>query len=302
MVHLACTQPRNFGYLLKFVIEPVIATTDKLHAVMAAPNHWRPSPFVRFSLLLHIAMAAAVALAPGFWPWWLAVIIADHLVLTFAGLWPRSKLIGDNMLRLPAAAIVRNEIAITIDDGPDPLVTPQVLDLLDRYGVSASFFVIGARAARYPELASEIVKRGHSVENHSQHHSVLFSLCGPGAFRREIEAAQASIQDAAGDDPVFFRAPAGLRNLFLYPALHRLGLRYVTWTRRGFDTRTDDFRKILSRLTHNLAPGDILLLHDGHSARTDSDQPVILEVLPSLLEQAMSSGLKPVSMRQAMQP
>ena len=282
--------------------EPAIPTTDKLHAVMTTPNHRRPAPFVRFSLALHAAMAAAVALAPGLWPWWLAAIIADHLVLTFAGLWPRSTLIGDNMLRLPAAAIVRNEIAITIDDGPDPLVTPQVLDLLDRYQASASFFVIGARAARYPELASEIVKRGHSVENHSQHHSVLFSLYGPGAFRHEIENAQSSIEEATGDEALFFRAPAGLRNPFLYPALNRLGLRYVTWTRRGFDTMAGDMQKVFERLTRNLAPGDILLLHDGHSARTDSDQPVILEVLPSLLEHAMSSGLKPVSLRQAMQP
>lgn len=269
---------------------------------MAAPNHWRPSPFVRFSLVLHIAMAAAAALEPGLWPWWLAVLVADHLALTFAGLWPRSTLIGDNMLRLPAAAIVRNEIAITIDDGPDPLVTPQVLDLLDRFRASASFFVIGERAARYPELTSEIVKRGHTVENHSQHHSVLFSLYGPGAFRREIEEAQSSIQEATGAEPLFFRAPAGLRNLFLYPALNRLGLRYVTWTRRGFDTTAGDVQKIFQRLTRNLAPGDILLLHDGHAARTGGDQPVILEVLPSLLEHAMSSGLKPVSLRQAMRP
>jgi peptidoglycan/xylan/chitin deacetylase (PgdA/CDA1 family) len=79
-------------------------------------------------------------------------------------------------------------------------------------------------------------------------------------------------------------------------------LRYVTWTRRGFDTTAGDAQKILQRLTRNLAPGDILLLHDGHAARTGGDQPVILEVLPSLLEHAISSGLKPVSLRQAMQP
>ena len=109
-------------------------------------------------------------------------------------------------------------------------------------------------------------------------------------------------EEAAGDEPLFFRAPAGLRNLFLYPVLNRLGLRYVTWTRRGFDTTAGDVQKIFQRLTRNLTPGDILLLHDGHSARTDGDQPIILEVLPSLLEHAMSLGLKPVSLRQAMQP
>jgi len=269
---------------------------------MAPPNRWRPPPFVRFSLLLHVAAAAAIVILPALWPWWLAALVADHLALTCAGLWPRSRLIGDNMLHLPAAAIGRNEIAITIDDGPDPIVTPQVLDLLDRYQASATFFVIGERVASYPELASEIVSRGHAVENHSQRHSALFSFYGPAAFRREIEDAQSRIQQATGDKPLFFRAPAGLRNPFLYPVLNRLGLHYVTWTRRGFDTMAADTQRILRRLTRNLAPGDILLLHDGHSARSDDGRPVVLEVLPSLLELALSSGLKPVSLRQAMLP
>ena len=183
-----------------------------------------------------------------------------------------------------------------------PLVTPQVLDLLDRYRTSASFFVIGERAVKYPDLANEIVKRGHAVENHSQRHSALFSFYGPARFRRDIKNAQSSIQEATGSKPLFFRAPAGLRNPFLYPALNHLGLHQITWTRRGFDTVAADAHKILQRLTHNLAAGDILLLHDGNSARTDGGQPVVLEVLPLLLEQALSSGLKPVSLRQAMQP
>jgi peptidoglycan-N-acetylglucosamine deacetylase len=269
---------------------------------MATPDRWRASPFIRFSLVLHIAVVAAFAIEPGHWPWWLAILVTDHLVVVCAGLWPRSTLIGDNMLRLPAAAIGRNEIAITIDDGPDPVVTPQVLDVLDRYRTSASFFVIGERVAKYPDLTSEIVRRGHAVENHSQRHSVLFSLYWPGAFQRDIEDAQSNIREATDNEPLFFRAPAGLRNPFLYSVLNRLGLRYVTWTRRGFDTKAADMQIVLQRLTRNLAPGDILLLHDGHSARTDSGQPVILEVLPLLLDHAMSSGLKPVSLRQAMQP
>ena len=247
-------------------------------------------------------MAAAFAVQPGLWRWWLAVLVADHLTLTCVTLLPRSALLGNNMLRLPAAAIARKEIAITIDDGPDPKVTPLVLDLLDSYRASASFFLIGERAAIYPDLANEIVKRGHSVENHSQRHSHWFSLYGPGTFRRDIENAQSSIKKATGNAPLFFRAPAGLRKPFLDLVLQRLGLRYVSWTRRGFDTVTADSQKILQRLIRNLAPGDILLLHDGHSANTDGGQPVVLEVLPSLLDHAISSGLKPVSLRQATRP
>jgi peptidoglycan/xylan/chitin deacetylase (PgdA/CDA1 family) len=267
---------------------------------MVTTNIWRPSPFIRFSLLLHIGVAAAFVVRPGLWPWWLGVLVANHLVLTWAGLWPRSTLLGDNMLRLPAAAVARKEIAITIDDGPDPKITPQVLDLLDRYQANASFFVIGERASRYPDLTNEIVRRGHSVENHSQRHSHMFSLYGPGAFGRDIENAQSSIRKATGDVPHFFRAPAGLRNPFLDPVLNRLGLRYVTWTRRGFDTVKTDAQKVLRHLTRDLAPGDILLLHDGHAATTNEGRPMILEVLPSLLEHAISSGLRPATLRQAM--
>jgi peptidoglycan/xylan/chitin deacetylase (PgdA/CDA1 family) len=269
---------------------------------MVIKRNWRPSPFILFSLLLHIGVAAAFAVRPDLWPWWLGALVADHLALTCAGLWPRSTLLGDNMLRLPAAAVARKEIAITIDDGPDPKITPQVLDLLDHYRANASFFVIGERANRYPDLTNEIVRRGHSVENHSQRHSHLFSLYGPGAFGREIETAQSSIRKATGDVPLFFRAPAGLRNPFLDPALNRLGLRYVTWTRRGFDTVTTDAQKVLRRLTRDLAPGDILLLHDGHAAETDGGRPMILEVLPLLLERAIACGLRPATLRQAMRP
>lgn len=267
---------------------------------MVTPNRWRPSPFVLLSLVLHLAMVLAFVVQPVLWPWWLGAVVTDHLALTFASLWPRSTLLGHNMLRLPAAAIARNEIAITIDDGPDPKVTPLVLDVLDRYQANASFFLIGERAARYPDLASEIVRRGHSVENHSQRHSYLFSLYGPGAFRRDIANAQSSIQKATGSAPLFFRAPAGLRNPLLDFILNRLGLCYVTWTRRAFDTVSSDLQKVMRRLSSNLAPGDILLLHDGHAARTDTGQPVVLEVLPSLLGHAIASGLKPVTLRQAM--
>ena len=267
---------------------------------MVTPDRWRPSPFIRISLLLHLAAVLALVVQPALWRWWLGILIADHLALTFASLWPRSSALGQNMLRLPAAAIERKEISITIDDGPDPEVTPLVLDVLDRYQASASFFVIGERVARYPDLANEIVRRGHSVENHSQRHSHLFSLYGPRAYRREIEHAQSSIRNATGSAPMFFRAPAGLRNPLLDQALNRLGLCLVSWTRRGFDTVSTDFQTVMQRLIKNLAPGDILLLHDGHAAKTADGSPVVLEVLPSLLEHLLASGLKPVTLRQAM--
>ena len=144
-------------------------------------------------------------------------VVASHLALTAAGLWPRSTLLGPNWTRLPANAGRR--IALTIDDGPDPDVTPRVLDLLDRYDARATFFCIGDLARRHPRWIEAIVARGHAIENHSQRHRHTFSLSGLAALRREIAAAQQTLTELAGTRPLFFRAPAGLRNPFLEPVL-----------------------------------------------------------------------------------
>jgi peptidoglycan-N-acetylglucosamine deacetylase len=146
---------------------------------------------------------------------------------------PRSPILGPNLRRLPQSCVSRGEIAVTFDDGPDPIVTARVLDLLDRYGAKASFFCVGSKAASYPEIVQEIVRRGHSVENHSQRHPAAFAAYGIGRLRRETEAAQETLGAICGRAPAFFRAPMGLRNPLLDPVLSRLGIRYVSWTRRG---------------------------------------------------------------------
>ncbi len=256
--------------------------------------------YVKASAAVHAAAGAAALLVPAAWPWALGAVAANHLVLTGAGLWPRSTWLGRNWSRLPDAAAARGEIAITIDDGPDPEVTPAVLDLLDAHAARATFFAIASRAALHPQLCREIVRRGHSVQNHSDRHSHAFSLLGPRGLAREIGAAQARLADLAGLPPRYFRAPAGLRNPFLAPVLDRLGLELVSWTRRGFDTVRREPADVLARLGKGLAAGDILLLHDGNAARTAAGQPVLLSVLPALLERAAAAGLRAVTLPEAL--
>ena len=259
---------------------------------------WQPMLLIRASIVLHALALLLVIIAPGQWRWALGAVLANHLLLMLLGLWPRSHWLGPNWTRLPAAA--SNEIALTIDDGPDPSVTLPVLDLLDRYAVQATFFCIGDKAARYPDLCREIVRRGHAVENHSQQHRHYFSLMGRSGIRRELQAAQDTLNKVTGQRPLFFRAPAGLRNPFLDPVLSSLGLRLASWSVRGFDTRVGDAARVSNSLLRGLRAGGILLLHDGNAARTPGGMPVILEVLPTVLAAARAAHLRFVTLRQAL--
>jgi peptidoglycan/xylan/chitin deacetylase (PgdA/CDA1 family) len=262
---------------------------------------WRMPLLIRASLALHAVLLLAVVIYPYTWAWALAIVIANHLFITLVGLWPRSTWLGPNWTALPAAAAIRSEIALTIDDGPDPDVTPQVLDLLDRYEVKATFFCVGEKAARHPALCKNIVARGHAVENHSQRHPHYFSLLGMKGLSREIQAAQDVLTGITGRRPQFFRAPAGLRNPFLDPVLARLGLRLATWSRRGYDTRTADSAAVFRRLLRNLKAGSILLIHDGNCARTPSGVPIAIEVLPRLIDAARRAGLRFVTLPSVLQ-
>lgn len=266
------------------------------------PQRWRPTPLVRVSLGLHVGALALVVARPSAWPWAVGAVLADHALLTAMGLTPRSALLGPNWTRLPAAAAGRRELAITIDDGPDPRITPRVLDLLDERGAKATFFCIGERVQRCAELTREMVRRGHAVENHTQRHLNYFSLLGPRGLVAEIERAQDTIGITTGQHPLFFRAPAGFRSPFLDPVLSRLGLRLASWTRRGFDTVRASAESVLGKLTRDLGAGDILLLHDGHAALTGNGVPVILEVLPRLLDAVADAELAPVTLRAALAP
>jgi peptidoglycan/xylan/chitin deacetylase (PgdA/CDA1 family) len=261
---------------------------------------WKPAPLLLASCAVHLGAAAALIARPRAWPWALGALLVNHMALAGAGLWPRSRLLGPNWTRLPSRGPAPR-VAITIDDGPDPEVTPQVLTLLEDYGASATFFCIGERVLRYPDLAQEVVRRGHAVENHSQRHRHDFSLLGPSGMNAEVASAQESIFRVTGSLPRFFRAPAGLRNPFLDPVLVRLKLRLASWTRRGFDTVSADADAVYRRLASPLQGGDILLLHDGHAARTRLGRPVILEVLPRLLETLSTRQLQSVTLRSALQ-
>lgn len=268
------------------------------------PSHesWRMPWLLRLTLVWHALALVLLMWQPSQWPLALAAVALNHLVLTWHTLWPRSDWLGPNIDRLPEASVALRQVSVTIDDGPDPMITPQVLDLLDQAGVKATFFCIGQAVVDHPMLAREIVQRGHDIQSHSAVHRHDFSLLGPSGYAQEVGRAQAMIEQVTGRRPAFFRAPAGFRNCFLEPVLYRHGLQLVSWTRRGFDSRDGAAETVLARLTRGLAPGDILLLHDAGVGRTPTGQALILAVLPALLAHCAAQGLTPVRLCDALAP
>lgn len=265
-----------------------------MNPVVANFHRWFPSPFLRGSMLFQLAgwpLALSGATAS---PLLVEALLFNHLLAFAASLRPQDTWLGPNLVRLPPSRALRGEIALTFDDGPDPEVTPRILQILERRGAKASFFCIAERARRYPRLVREICALGHRIENHSDRHGNLFALQGPRALHRELSRAQETLAELTGRAPIYFRAPFGVRNPWVIPVLQRLDLRLVSWTRRGYDTVQRKPEWIARLLLRNLRGGDILLLHDGSCARDAQGCPVTIAVLERLLEEITRLDLQPV--------
>lgn len=153
-------------------------------------------------------------------------------------------------------------ILLTFDDGPDAEVTPRVLDVLDKHGHKAVFFVVGAKAARHPEIVREIAARGHQVGNHTYSHSPYANFLGSKHLRSEIEATDKAIAAATGVRPTLFRPPLGISTHFMRRVLLATGHKAMGWSIRSLDTRRGPRQAVLDRVVRRLRPGNIVLLHD----------------------------------------
>ena len=168
------------------------------------------------------------------WLWGLYILFVSHLLLAAVTLVPSFQGFGPVLTKYWSTT---KTVWLTIDDGPDPGTTPQVLALLKKYRARATFFLIGAKAARYPELTRMILEAGHTIGNHTQTHPRFsFWRFGPGALVREIDEFEATISSIGVAVPIWFRAPAGFKNPFLHPILAARGLQLVGWSARAFPT------------------------------------------------------------------
>src|SRR5438477_2086472 len=199
----------------------------------------------------------------------LAPLVISHLLLLYATLVPNCQWWGPVV---GSFHTTQPEVWITIDDGPSPDHTAKILDLLERFNARATFFVVGTRAEEYPHLVTEILSRGHEIANHTYTHpSGMFWAAGPARIAAEIDLCADLLRSAPDRPARLFRAPAGLKNLFVHPELGRRGLALIGWTVRGLDTVQREPALAAERILRKAKPGSIILLHEGHRIARDPE-------------------------------
>ena len=245
-------------------------------------------------------------------PWLIGLpltLAATAAVTAYGAAHPRSQLFGPLIWRTNS----RRSLAITFDDGPNPKITPELLNLLDRFHARASFFVIGRFARECPDLLHEIVQRGHTVGNHTLSHPNLF-LRSARQIREELQQCNEAIFAATGASARWFRPPFGTRNPWVISEAQALGLDTVLWTLLPGDWRGKPSGWLIKRLEvianhaqsaassgeiSESGHGDILCLHDGNHRFLNGDRLATLAALQHWLPRWRDLGLEFVTINEA---
>ncbi|MBI5014491.1 MAG: polysaccharide deacetylase family protein [Deltaproteobacteria bacterium] len=190
---------------------------------------------------------------------------------------------------------VSHAVALTFDNGPDPEVTPRLIDLLALHHAPATFFVTGAKAERHPDLVREVLSRGHTIGNHSYSASPLLMLWGKKAIRREIEATQ-RVLEPLGIFPLAFRPPLGIHGPSLWPILLDLGMSCVNFRLRASDRGNRQIPGLAARVLRKCRNGDVIRLRDAVPAGGDIAR--LLEEFGALLRGLREKGVEIVPLAQ----
>jgi len=224
-----------------------------------------------------------------FYNWLLAAAIAlFYIVLcVVASFFPQSNFFLPVISR---GNTRQNLIALTFDDGPTEPTTRQVLELLDKYSVKATFFVSGVNALKHPDIIKEIIACGHSIGNHSFHHNPFVMLRNNNYLYQEIFTVQ-EVLKKMGIQTLAFRPPVGIINPKLAPILDKLGMFCVTFSCRAFDAGNRRVKSISSKILKKVKADDIILLHDV-TPRRKEDSVILLSEIENILQGLIIKGLK----------
>lgn len=198
---------------------------------------------------------------------------------------PRSRLFGPVISRGPRTPV----LYLTFDDGPNPRATDAILEVLDRERVPATFFMVGRFVERLPALAYRVSAAGHEIGNHTWSHRKLHVL-PPARVQDELARTSEILSIVTGRRPRLFRAPHGYRSPWVSRAAAHLGLQTVGWSFGVWDSARPGAAVIRDRVRRHLAPGAIILLHDGDGYDSEGDRSQTAEALPGIIADARAAG------------
>jgi peptidoglycan-N-acetylglucosamine deacetylase len=211
-------------------------------------------------------------------------------VFAWASVAPSAQLFGPTVRHTGDASA----IALTFDDGPNPAITPGLLDLLDRYGAKATFFVVGKHVRAFPALAKDITERGHAIGNHTETHPNLI-FCSAGTIAHELDRCDEAIEAATGEKARWMRPPYGYRGPQLEGVVRERGAGVVMWSVTARDWNTQPAEKVIQRL-RRAQGGDIVLLHDADHRVLEGDRRHTVAALEHWLPRWRDAGIRFVSL------
>jgi peptidoglycan/xylan/chitin deacetylase (PgdA/CDA1 family) len=185
---------------------------------------------------------------------------------------------------------LEKRVAITFDDGPHPVHTAEILDMCARKGIRATFFVVGRRVRRFPEIAARIAAEGHDIGNHTDRHLPL-SIFPPAVIRRELAVTHELVFRATGKHPAFFRPPMGWFNDIVVREAVRMGYRPVIGSIHPHDSRKPGADEIVRHVLGRIEPGAIIILHDG-GWRVDADRSQTVRAAERITSELLEQGYR----------
>lgn len=218
------------------------------------------------------------------------LVLGGAAVAAWGAVYPGAQVFG-RTLRITGD---RSTLALTFDDGPNPTATPGLLDLLERYGARATFFLMGQHVRAFPELTREIAARGHVIGNHTETHPSLIFMSG-AKLQEELTRCHDAIETVARYRPRWVRPPFGFRGPVLSGLVRRLGYSgVVMWSRLARDWRPQRSEPVIRRL-RRASGGDIVLLHDGDHRLAEGDRHHTVAALEYWLPRWKNAGLRCVT-------
>jgi peptidoglycan/xylan/chitin deacetylase (PgdA/CDA1 family) len=190
-------------------------------------------------------------------------------------------------------------LALTYDDGPNDPWTLRLLDVLNKYDVRATFFLIGRYAQQRPDIVRRLAQAGHVIGNHTFTHPLLIFRSGT-QVKQELESCEKALSGAVGDHSNLFRPPFGGRRPVVLCAARRLGLQPVMWDVTGYDWNAPSAEYIEARVTRRVRGGNVILLHDGGHLRMGADRSRTVTATDRLIARYQSEGYRFVTIPQMM--